>query len=863
MPAPVRGRAIQQLGRLVEDNKEALSRLVTREIGKPYAESLGEVQEIVDTCNFFLGEGRRLYGQTVPSEMSDKQLFTFRMPVGVAAIITAGNFPVAVPSWYLVPALLCGNAAVWKPAEYAPATAEALAQLFLHAGLPDGVLNLVLADGPQTFDGLEQALGEGSSTRSASRARARSGARIGALCGRHLQSPCLELGGKNPLVVMADADLDLAVEGALFSGFGTAGQRCTSLGTVIVDERVHDAFLARLTPPSRARPSATRARTSLRPDDPRALPAALRGRAPRAHPRPPRRIRLDRDRAHHGRPPARGFVGGDPEAGLFVHPTLVDGVRVDDDLANTETFGPLVGVASFGDWEEAMALANGHGYGLSASIYTTNPQHAFRYRERISAGMVSVNNSTSGAEAHLPFGGNGKSGNGSRQSGMWVLDQFTRWQALNWDYAGSCRRRRWTSPTSTPTSASAWRSSGPRVIVAMYRGIGSMPAPWRGRTGCQVGPGAGLELTPENRPVVARYLRRARVASGPRRARRRDTPTVVELVRSGELVIPASTPTARVPPRGPVRPTSGTSSAPCAPSSRWPAADAPAGAPPASSPRELVDYLPRRLLLAQRASASPSRSASSSRARALPSARIGARLAGLAHGAAFFAAFAAGLAVSERSVVRRPRRSPTPRRWRPTTPSAHSRARPRRRRPHAPARSRFSGVALVLHGSDVASCTGRCRCRPRRLVLSIARAGTSASGPGGCGAPRRRRGHAGVILEMIPLRRSRLRAAAPAGHGLVLGGRWRPATGSRRSASSPTTSGWPADRRARVPRARVRRGLTTRRHGTVIAGTAAPARPTPDLIAPRAATRARRRRCASLEDALTAVRVAFAAERTA
>ena len=188
----MRGRAIQQLGRLVEDNKEALARLVTREIGKPYAESLGEVQEIVDTCNFFLGEGRRLYGQTVPSEMPDKQLFTFRMPVGVAAIITAGNFPVAVPSWYLVPALLCGNAVVWKPAEYAPAMAEALAQLFLHAGLPDGVLNLVLADGPQTFAGLEQALDAAWSTRSASPARARWAPRsarcAGATCSRRAWS---------------------------------------------------------------------------------------------------------------------------------------------------------------------------------------------------------------------------------------------------------------------------------------------------------------------------------------------------------------------------------------------------------------------------------------------------------------------------------------------------------------------------------------------------------------------------------------------------------------------------------------------------------------------------------------------------
>ena len=170
VPAPVRGRAIQQLGRLVEENLEALARLITREIGKPIAESRGEVQEVVDTCTFFLGEGRRLYGQTVPSEMPDKQLFTFRTPVGVAAIVTAGNFPVAVPSWYIVPALLCGNAVVWKPAEYTPATAEAFAQLILHAGLPEGAFNLVLADGAHTFTGWSARWRSDSWTRWGSRA---------------------------------------------------------------------------------------------------------------------------------------------------------------------------------------------------------------------------------------------------------------------------------------------------------------------------------------------------------------------------------------------------------------------------------------------------------------------------------------------------------------------------------------------------------------------------------------------------------------------------------------------------------------------------------------------------------------------
>src|SRR5215468_4242625 len=203
VPAPVRGRAIAHIGRVVEANAESLARLVTREIGKPYPEALGEVREIVDTCDFFLGEGRRLYGQTVPSEMPDKQLFTFRNPVGVVSVITAGNFPVAVPSWYLIPALLCGNAVVWKPADYSPACGAALFDLLVHGGT--------------TFAGLERALDEGVVDKVGFTGSSAVGSRIGELTGRHLQSACLELGGKNPMVVTPSADLDLAVEAALFS----------------------------------------------------------------------------------------------------------------------------------------------------------------------------------------------------------------------------------------------------------------------------------------------------------------------------------------------------------------------------------------------------------------------------------------------------------------------------------------------------------------------------------------------------------------------------------------------------------------------------------------------------------------------
>ena len=442
VPAPVRGRVIAAIGRLVEANRQALAALVTREVGKPIAEARGEVQEIADTCDFFLGEGRRLYGQTVPSEMPDKQLFTFRTPVGTAVVITAGNFPVAVPSWYLVPALLSGNAVVWKPAEYASACADALASIFVAGGLPPGLLTVVHADGPTTFQGLDSALAAGLVGKVGFTGSTDVGRAIGELCGRNLQSPCLELGGKNPMVITADADLDLAVEGALFSGFGTAGQRCTSLGTVIVEASVHDEFVGLLDAvvqaaavgdprqdvvmgPLLASHFADRYESYLGwiGEQHRAFGSTAVGRITAAAPR-------------------RGFVGGPKaaEAGLYYHPVVVDGVQPGDRLFDTETFGPIVGVTTYRSLDEAIEKANAPGYGLSASIYTTDPASAFHFRQGVGAGMVSVNNSTSGAEAHLPFGGNGKSGNGSRQSGIWVLDQFTRWQAMNWDYSGRLQK---------------------------------------------------------------------------------------------------------------------------------------------------------------------------------------------------------------------------------------------------------------------------------------------------------------------------------------------------------------------------------------------------------------------------------------
>jgi alpha-ketoglutaric semialdehyde dehydrogenase len=452
VPAPVRGRVMGAVGRLVEANAEALARLVTREIGKPHAEALGEVREIVDTCEFFLGEGRRLYGETVPSEMPDKQLFTFRNPVGAVAVITAGNFPVAVPSWYLVPALLAGNTVVWKPAEYAAASAHALFELFRAAGLPDGVLQLVFADGEATFAGLERALKSDTIAKVGFTGSTEVGRRIGELCGRHLQSPCLELGGKNPMVVTPSADLDLAVEGALFAGFGTAGQRCTSLGTVIVHRGVHDEFLRRFTAAVEAAPIGD--------------PAGDVVLGPLLDARFATRFEefLGWIGPHHtvsgssstGRitadSPRKGFQGT-AESGLYYHPMIVAGVTETDEIFLHETFGPLVGVIAYDTLDGAIRLSNLPGYGLSSAIYTNEPDEVFAYRRGVSAGMLSVNNSTSGAEAHLPFGGNGKSGNGSRQSGRWVLDQFTRWQSMNWDYSGRLQKAQMDVADVTPDLA--------------------------------------------------------------------------------------------------------------------------------------------------------------------------------------------------------------------------------------------------------------------------------------------------------------------------------------------------------------------------------------------------------------------------
>lgn len=439
-PAPQRAQVLGRLARLLAAEKEQLSQFVAREIGKPLREARGSVQEAIDTAEFFQSEGRRLYGQTVPSELPNKELFTYRRPLGVVGVITAGNFPIAVPSWKIVPALLCGNAVVWKPSDDAPGTAALFLDLWRRAGLPDGVLSVVHGSGAGAAgEFLIEQVDAGLLDKISFTGSTAVGKKIGEICGRNLQVPSLELGGKNPLVILADADLDLAVEGALWASFGTAGQRCTSAGNIIVDRRVMPAVREKL----------VRRAAQLKIGDPlsesvdygpfinerfleRWIAQRTTGLEEGAE------LLLDGRRIRSGEEPP-GF-SGDAEKGLYATPRIFDKVHMGMRIAQEECFGPTVNLVEVDGLDEAIAAANGTPYGLSSAIYTRDAGAMLRFKQEIRAGMTSINNSTTGAEAHLPFGGNGWSGNGTRESGIWVIDAYTRWQAVNVDLSGKLQK---------------------------------------------------------------------------------------------------------------------------------------------------------------------------------------------------------------------------------------------------------------------------------------------------------------------------------------------------------------------------------------------------------------------------------------
>ena len=435
-PAPTRGQIIGNMGRLLMKYKDEIVRLETREIGKTIKESAGSVQEAIDTCLFFQSEGRRLYGQTVNSELPDKELFTYRRALGVCGIINACNFPAAVPFWKMIPAIMCGNTCVWKSPQDAPLLSFALARIMHEAGLPDGVINLVHGKGSGAGQHLVDAVDEGLVNKISFTGSTAVGKMIGEVCGRNLVSASLELGGKNPLVVMPSANLENAVEGAYWAAFGTAGQRCTSLGNLIIHKDVYDQFMEMFM----AKVEATVIGDSLRNDGVLYGPMLSEKYAKdflagveMCKESGATQIYGNGRITNDNKP--EGFQG-DASEGVYMWPHVFVDVTQDMECFHEEIFGPVVTIVKANDFDHGLTLANASPYGLSSAIYTNDRLEAYRYKTGIKAGMTGINNSTTGAEAHLPFGGVKGSGNGTRESGIWVIEAYSYWHAVNDELSG-------------------------------------------------------------------------------------------------------------------------------------------------------------------------------------------------------------------------------------------------------------------------------------------------------------------------------------------------------------------------------------------------------------------------------------------
>jgi len=435
-PAPVRGQIIGNMGRLLMENKEDLVRLQAREIGKTLKECGGEIQEAIDTCLFFQSEGRRLYGQTVNSELPNKELFTYRRPLGVCGIINACNFPSAVPFWKMIPAIICGNTCVWKSPQDSPLLSYALARVMHQAGLPDGVINLVHGKGSGAGQYIVDAVDEGLINKISFTGSTAVGKAIGEVCGRNLVSCSLELGGKNPLVVMPSADIDNAVAGAYWGGFGTAGQRCTSLGNLILHKDIYDEFMEKFMDKVKT----TRIGDSLKHSDV-LYGSMLSEKYAVDFLKGLEMVEGDgatklwgQGRISSGNTPDN--FQGTPEDGVFMWPHVYADVTEDMNCFHEEVFGPVVTVVKANDFDHALHLANASPYGLSSAIYTNDRLEAYRFKTGIKAGMTGINNSTTGAEAHLPFGGVKGSGNGTRESGIWVIEAYSYWHAVNDELSG-------------------------------------------------------------------------------------------------------------------------------------------------------------------------------------------------------------------------------------------------------------------------------------------------------------------------------------------------------------------------------------------------------------------------------------------
>jgi acyl-CoA reductase-like NAD-dependent aldehyde dehydrogenase len=426
-PAPRRGEILYAFGALMAEHKERLSRAMTREMGKVLSEARGDVQEGIDIAYLMAGEGRRLTGDTVPSELPDKWAMSIRQPIGVAGIITPWNFPMAIPCWKIMPALVTGNTVVFKPASDTPHCATLLVELMAEAGVPPGVVNLVTGTGGEVGDAIVGSPDVGVISFTGSSA---TGKAIAAKAGQRLKRLSLELGGKNGVVVLADADLDLATDGILWSAFGTTGQRCTACSRVIVDRSVVDPLLERL----EARARKLRLGPGL--DEGTDVGPLINGGA------------VDKVASYVdiGQGEGELILGGsratddDLAHGHFFSPTIFAGVRPMDRIGQEEIFGPVLSVIPVDGYGEAMLALNQTRYGLSSSIFTQDVNTAFRAMRDFETGIVYVNAGTTGAETHLPFGGWKETGNGHREAGHAALDTYTEWKSIYVDFSGRLQR---------------------------------------------------------------------------------------------------------------------------------------------------------------------------------------------------------------------------------------------------------------------------------------------------------------------------------------------------------------------------------------------------------------------------------------
>jgi aldehyde dehydrogenase (NAD+) len=427
-PAPKRGEILFRAARLLHERKETLAEEMTHEMGKILAETRGDVQEAIDMTFYMAGEGRRQFGQTMPSELPDKFCMTERSPIGVCALITPWNFPMAIPSWKVMPALICGNTVVIKPATDTPLSTYNLIQTLEEAGIPRGVVNLVTGSGGTVASPLMTH----SDVRVVSfTGSTEIGRQVSRACSETFKHACLEMGGKNVIIVMSDANLELAVDGAIWGGFGTTGQRCTAASRVVVQKDVYKQF----TEVFAVRARALKVGNGLDPAV-QMGPLINEGQLQTVD----EYVRIGRDEGARLLTGGHRLTGGEYDAGSFYEATIFVDCDPKMRIAQEEIFGPVVSVIPCDSLDDAVEIGNGVVYGLSSSIYTQDVNNAFRAIRDMETGIFYVNASTIGAETHLPFGGTKQTGNGHREAATAALEFYSEWRSIYVDYSGRLQR---------------------------------------------------------------------------------------------------------------------------------------------------------------------------------------------------------------------------------------------------------------------------------------------------------------------------------------------------------------------------------------------------------------------------------------